>query len=130
MLFDYGINNGMSGFEHDYLDYNYLAMPYLRRTHGASTKWLSGINAAAMERSIPVQICMALPSDLMSSLVFPSFTNYRGSTDYGIDESATAIQPSDWNLNIGGSSLLGFALGLRPSKEYYHSHHVPASFHS
>ena len=30
MLFDYGIENGMSGFEHDYLDYNFLAMPFLR----------------------------------------------------------------------------------------------------
>lgn len=77
MLFDYGIGNGMGGFEHDYLDYNYLAMPYLRKTHGAATEWLAGINAAAVERSVPVQICMALPSDLMSSLNFHSMTNYR-----------------------------------------------------
>ena len=56
MLFDYGIANGMSGFENDYLDYNYLAMPYLRKTHGAANKWLAGINKAALERNLPVQI--------------------------------------------------------------------------
>ena len=29
MLFDYGAQNGMGGFEHDYLDYNYVR--YARR---------------------------------------------------------------------------------------------------
>jgi hypothetical protein len=70
MLFDYGIANGMSGFENDYLDYNYLAMPYLRKTHGAANKWLAGINKAALERNLPVQICMALPSDVMATVQF------------------------------------------------------------
>ena len=29
MLFDYGVQNGMVGYENDYLDYNYLSIPYL-----------------------------------------------------------------------------------------------------
>ena len=49
-------------------------------------------------------------------------TNYRSSTDYGIDDSSTTMQPHDSNYNIGGSSLLGFALGLRPSKDIFWSH--------
>jgi hypothetical protein len=119
MLFEYGIENGMSSFENDYLDYNFLAMPYLRKTHGAANKWLAGINQAALERSLPVQICMALPSDLMASVQFDSMTNYRASTDYGIDDSSLPIFPHDANLNIGASSLLGFALGVRPSKDIF-----------
>ena len=54
MLFDYGLRNGMGGFEHDYLDYNYLSTPYLRATHGAASKWLAGIDAAALRRELPV----------------------------------------------------------------------------
>jgi hypothetical protein len=46
----------MGGFEHDYLDYNFLSMPYLRRTHGAAHKWLTAIDAAAVERRVPVQM--------------------------------------------------------------------------
>jgi hypothetical protein len=117
MLFDKGTKNGMAGFENDYLDYNFLSFPYLRKTHGAANKWLAGMNTAALERGIPVQLCMALPSDLMASVAFNSMTNYRASTDYGIDDSSMPLQPNDDNFNIGSSSLIGFALDLRPSKD-------------
>ena len=97
-------------------------MPYLRRTFGAAQQWLSGINTAALERSLPVQICMALPSDAMASVQFDSMTNVRSSTDYGIndDRDDTPVQPgglfTDSNFDVGGSSLLAWALDLRPSK--------------
>ena len=117
MLFDYGVGNGMRGFEHDYLDYNFLSMPHLRRTFGAANAWLEGIDHAARQRGLPVQMCMALPSDLMASVRFASVTNYRASTDYGIADKSLPLQPRDDNINIGASSLLGFALGLRPSKD-------------
>merc|ERR1712166_877750 len=48
-LFEYGIQNGMAAFEHDYLDYNFLSMPYLRKTLGAAHKWLKGMDTAALE---------------------------------------------------------------------------------
>ena len=100
-----------------YLDYNYLSMPYLRKTYNAAHTWLAAINAAALHRQLPVQMCMALPSDLMESVRFDAVTNYRSSTDYGISDSTLPLQPRDDNINIGASSLLGFALGLRPSKD-------------
>lgn len=134
MLFDYGAEHGMVGFENDYLDYNYLSMPFLRRNYGAANKWLAGINTAALERDIPVQICMALPSDAMASVQFNSMTNVRSSTDYGIndDRDDSPVQPgglfSDSNFNIGGSSLLAWALGLRPSKDIFWSSR-PANCH-
>ena len=109
-LFDYGIANGMAGFENDFLNYNLLAVPHFRTTYNASTAWLSAMNAAALERGLPVQMCMALPSDLMASVALDSVTNYRASTDYAFSRT-----PS--NLDIGGSALLAFALGLRPSKD-------------
>ena len=128
MLFDYGMANGMVGFEHDYLDYNFLSIPMLRRTYGAANKWLAGINTAALERKMPVQICMALPSDAMASVQFDSMTNVRSSTDYGIndDRDDTPVQPgglfTDSNFDIGGSALLAYALDLRPSKDILWTH--------
>merc|ERR1711959_790818 len=55
---------------------------------------------------------MALPSDLMQSVELNSVTNYRASGDYA----------GGSNYNIGGSALLAFALGLRPSKDNFWTH--------
>jgi hypothetical protein len=71
---------------------------------------------------------MALPSDAMASVQFNSMTNVRASTDYGIndDRDVTPVQPAgifpDSNFNIGGSSLLAFALDLAPSKDIFWTH--------
>lgn len=130
MLFDYGMSVGMVGYENDYLDYNFLSIPFLRKNFGAASKWLAGINTAALERKLPVQICMALPSDAMASVQFNSMTNVRSSTDYGIDDDRddTPVQPGgifgDSNYNIGGSSILAWALDLRPSKDIFWTHRV------
>ena len=108
---------------------------HLRKNHGAANKWLAGINQAALERKLPVQICMALPSDAMASVQFDSMTNVRSSTDYGIDDGRgdTPVQPGgifgDSNYNIGGSSILAWALDLRPSKDIFWTHR-PANCHN
>ena len=52
---------------------------------------------------------MTLPSDLMQSLEMTAFTNFRASGDYA----------GTTNFDIGGASLLGWALGLRPSKDNF-----------
>eukprot|EP00438_Fugacium_kawagutii_P003001 Skav233480 [mRNA] locus=scaffold1310:56392:61546:+ [translate_table: standard] len=62
MLFDYGIANGMRGFEHDFLNFNFLAVPHFRQNFGSSRRWLQAMDQAAFERALPVQLCMALPS--------------------------------------------------------------------
>mmetsp|Transcript_70058 Transcript_70058/g.180567 ORF Transcript_70058/g.180567 Transcript_70058/m.180567 type:complete len:808 (-) Transcript_70058:158-2581(-) len=108
-LFAYGVRNGMVNFEHDFVNFNHLSVPLFRRSLGAYDKWLAAIDTAAVEQGLPVQLCMALPGDLMASLHLSAVTNFRGSKDY-----ARAS-----NYDIGGSSLLGFALGLRPSKDSF-----------
>jgi len=86
-----------------------LAVPHFRQVLGSSQKWLSAIDTAAVEQRLPVQFCMALPSDLMASLQFNGVTNYRASDDYaGVG-----------NFDVAGSALLAFALGLRPSKDTF-----------
>lgn len=110
MLFEYGVASGMQGFENDFLNYNLLSIPHFRTVYDASSKWLLGMNAAAVKRRLPLQMCMALPSDIMASLELNAVTNYRGSTDYAFSGS---------NFNVGGSGLLGYALGVRPSKDNF-----------
>ena len=56
---------------------------------------------------------MALPSDLVAAMQFPHVANYRASDDYA-GSSVT-------NFNIQTSSLLGLAVGLRPSKDVFFS---------
>lgn len=74
------------------------------------------MNTAAVERHMAVQICMALPSDVMASVQFNSMTNVRSSTDYGIndDRGDSPVQPGgifgDSNYNIGGSCVKVFPL--------------------
>mgnify|MGYP001426976762 CR=1 FL=1 len=116
MLFDYGQQAGMSNFEMDFMDDNFLAVPDFRTEYGAAATHLSALDRAAAERGIAVQVCMTLPSDLMHSVTTRSITNYRASGDY----------PGHGQWNVGGSGLLAFALGLRPSKDTFWTHR-PAS---
>lgn len=59
---------------------------------------------------------MALPGDLMDALLFPAVTNARASNDYGAGGS---------NWQIGGTSLLLSAVGLRASKDNFWSGSEP-----
>jgi len=71
---------------------------------------MRGQAQAALEAKLPVQYCMALPADILQSVEFPAVTNARASEDYGAGGG---------NWNIGGSSLLLSALGLRGSKDNF-----------
>ena len=68
----------MSGFEHDFLNFNFLAVPHFRQNFGASAHWLQAMDQAATERALALQFCMALPSDLMQSLELPGASRRVG----------------------------------------------------
>jgi hypothetical protein len=78
-----------------------------RRTLDASTGWQAGMNRAGIESKTTIQFCMMQPSDLLNSLQFDAATNGRASGDYA----------GSGNWNVGGASLLFWAMGMRPSKE-------------
>lgn len=101
----------IAGYEVDFMIDNFLNQPFFRQQLGAAEAWLAGMHAAALEQEMSVQYCMALPSDLLASLHFPAVTNYRASDDYA-GSSVT-------NFNLQTSSLLGYALALRPSKDVF-----------
>ena len=101
------------GYEVDFMIDNHLNQPVFREEFGAADRWLAGMNAAAIGQNMSVQYCMALPSDLLVSLQNNAVTNYRASDDYA-GSSVT-------NFNLQTSSLLGWALGLRPSKDVFYT---------
>ena len=60
---------------------------------------------------VPIQFCMALPSDIMMSVHMDWVTNARASDDYA--------GGSDNLLSVPHAALLMWALGIRPSKDNF-----------
>lgn len=89
----------------------YLGVPEFRRTLDAATRFLAGMNGAGEALDVPIQFCMMQPSDILASLELNQATNGRASFDY----------QEDYNWNTGGSSLLFWAMGMRPSKDNFWS---------
>ena len=110
-LFAYAHAHGGVGYEVDFMSNLYIDVPEFRRTLDASTEWQKGMNHAGLDTNTTIQFCMMQPSDLLNSLQFNAVTNGRASADYASDE----------NWNIGGASLLFWAVGMRPSKDNFWS---------
>jgi hypothetical protein len=96
----------ISNFEIDFLSTN-THIPEFLSSLTANEEWLRGMHDAAAERRIGVQYCMALPSDLLTSLSFPWVTNARASGDYAGERG--------WDLLL--SSMLFWPIGLAPFKD-------------
>jgi hypothetical protein len=109
--FGYAHAHGAVGYEVDFMSNLFLGVPEFRRTLDASTLWQSGMNQAALKLQppMPIQWCMMQPSDLLNSLQFDTVTNGRASYDYAGSD----------NWDIGGSSLLFWTMGVRPSKDNF-----------
>ena len=110
-VFDYVKKRGGIGYEVDFMSELYLGIPEFRRTLDSATVWQQGLNDAAAAHNVPVQFCMMQPDDILNTLFLGQVTNGRASGDYA----------SNWNWNLGGSSLLYWALGIRPSKGERHA---------
>jgi len=108
-LMIWGMKNGMSNFEIDFLDFNFLLMDEFQQTVNGAEDWLRGMAEAGTEFSVPIQYSMPLPSDLLLTLQFDIVTNVRASDDY----------PTTTNWNIGSASLLHWAMDVRPSKDTF-----------
>lgn len=94
---------GMVSFEPDFMVENNICVDEFLSSHSAAEQWMGGMAAAAASRNVPMQWCMASPSDLLMALKIPAVTNLRASTDY--------YYGSSWN--VGHSSLLICACCLR-----------------
>ena len=110
-LFAYVHAHGGVGYEVDFMSNLFIDVPEFRRTLDSSTGWQRGMNEAGIATNTTIQFCMMQPSDLLNSLQFNAATNGRASDDYQ--------GTSNWD--IGGASLLFWAMGMRPSKDNFWS---------
>ena len=88
----------------------YIGIPEFRRTLDASTGWQRGMNDAGMETNTTIQLCMMQPSR-SAELSAPQ------RSDQSAAEPAVMTMPGP----IIGSSLLFWAMGMRPSKDNFWS---------
>ena len=96
------------GFEVDFLDFIYFALPDALRGVGVHEAYLAGLSSAAVAAAVPVQLCMPLPSDVLASVALPGVSNIRASDDNDL----TYAPAARWK--IGLTSMLHGALGVRP----------------
>ena len=114
------------GFEHDFLDFAYLAMPDSAVQPGVYEGFMEGLSQAAVDYGVPVQLCMPLPSDVLLSTLLPAVSNIRASDD----NDYTYAGPNRWR--IGLTSMLHGAVNIRPffdgtwtHSAYGNTHDVP-----
>lgn len=102
---------GMATFTQDFLDFHSWNFPAWVVNETGNFGWMQGQAEAALEAGVPIQYCMALPSDILASLSFGAVTNARASGDYsaGSTTSANIIMPSlllsSLHLKVGPSHL-------------------------
>ena len=104
-----GLGYGMASFEPDFMQQNFACVKEFVSNVSASPAWLRGMGTAALKLNLPVQFCMATPTDLLEAVSLPAVTNFRASNDF--------FYGTSWDLGL--SSLLIWALGSKPSKDTF-----------
>lgn len=115
-LFALGHQQGMNTFEVDFTVQNFQATPLFRQNLTAASIWLQGMSDAAIEAHppVPIQWCTSTIALLMQTVMLPGITQIRASEDYAC---SCVGEPHYGTWNIGGSSLIMSALGIKPSKD-------------
>lgn len=109
---------GAINSETDFLDWSFMAMPSHQQQVDSFDEWMRGLDGAmvlstgngvvGVGKRLPLQLCMALASDVLNSLTLQTPTNYRVSQDNDFHYAPA----TRWSIGI--SSLLVGAFGLRP----------------
>ena len=67
----------MISFEPDFMVENNICVAEFLASSTAAAQWMDGMAAAADSHKLPMQWCMASPTDLLQALSYPSVTNLR-----------------------------------------------------
>lgn len=105
---------GVETFEHDWMVEVFHAVRQLRSRPGRARAWQEGIDAAARERGITTQWCMATPADFAQTTTSTQVTSVRTCGDHGY--IATPGQLWAWFCT---TNALARALGLMPYKDVF-----------
>jgi hypothetical protein len=101
---------GCVGFEIDFLDFNYWSFVNEASAivPGEFTQFLTGLSSAGANAGVPVQLCMPVPSDVLSSVHLPGISNIRASDD----NDFSYAEAQRWK--IGLTSMLHGSIDIRP----------------
>jgi hypothetical protein len=105
---------GVETLEHDWLVEVFFGVRGMRAAPGRAAEWQEGIDAAARERGITLQWCMATPADFAQTTTLTQVTSVRTSGDHGY--IATAGQLWAWFCI---TNALAGSLGLMPFKDVF-----------
>ncbi len=105
---------GVETFEHDWLVEVFFGVRPLRERPGRARAWQEGIDAAARQRGVTLQWCMATPADFAQTTTLSQVTSVRTSGDHGY--IATPGQLWAWFCT---TNALARALGLMPFKDVF-----------
>lgn len=105
---------GVETFEHDWLVEAFHRNRWLRERPGRARAWQEGIDAAARDRGITLQWCMATPADFARTTTLTQVTSIRTSGDHGY--MITPGQLWAWFLT---TNALARSLGLTPFKDVF-----------
>ena len=107
-----GLSQGMgSTYEIDFLFFQFNGVEAWRQSLDAFPQYFKALGSEATAAGVAVELCMAYPLHVLSAVMLPAVTSTRASIDY------------DWitNCDIGVSSFLAWAVGIRPSKDAFMS---------
>lgn len=109
-LFGEALPWGLAVYEQDWLDREYEEVSLLHADVYLGSAWLNNMAAAAKNKGLPIQYCMALTRHMLHAASLDSVTQIRVSEDY-------MLAPNQWS--IGHTSLFAHALGMKPYKDLF-----------
>jgi hypothetical protein len=113
-LLDRCVDQGIATFEHDWLVECFTGIRQLRAEPSRAAAWQRGIDAAAAERGLTLQWCMATLADMVEAASLPRVTSVRTSGDHGYLAGPGFLWA--WFLVV---NRLARPLGLHPFKDVF-----------
>lgn len=107
---------GLETYEQDWLNSQWIGLPWLRQGVDRADRWMANLDAAVGDAGLTMQLCMADAAHLIASVDMPSVTSVRTSIDYQPGLSKESFWPQFHTINV-----LAWGLGLVPFKDNFHS---------
>lgn len=107
---------GLETYEQDWLNSQWVGVPWLRQGIDRADRWMADLDAAVGDAGLTMQLCMADAGHLLASVDMPSVTSVRTSIDYQPELSKESFWPQFHTINV-----LAWGLGLPPFKDNFHS---------
>ena len=105
---------GLHTYEQDWLSAEAEELKALSRDLGLGRLWLTQMGEGAAQFGMTIQMCMAMPRQVLQSVECGTFTSFRASADY-----LSAKAADQWQ--IGQNNAFGWALGIMPFKDNWRS---------